>query len=74
MFWYHPFSPAIWDNTDWNKYSDLKELDTWSRKLAEEKHITTIGSYNPHELGLENTDFMDARHLKRSAIAKHFKF
>ena len=74
IFWYHPFPPALWDNTNWNKYPAVKELDIWSRKLAKEKNITTIGSYNPHDLGLVNTDFIDARHLKRSAIAKHFKF
>ena len=74
VFWYHPFPPAIWDNTDWNKYPALKELDTWSRNLAKEKNITTVGSYNPHELELLNTDFMDARHLKRSSITQHFKF
>ena len=74
IFWYHPFSPALWDNTNWNQYPALKELDTWSRKLAKEKNITTIGSYNPHELDLSNLDFMDSRHLKRNAIAQHFKF
>ena len=74
IFWYHPFPPALWDNTNWNQYPALKELDTWSRDFAQKKHIKTFGSYNPHEIGIKNIDFLDARHLKRSAITQHFKF
>ena len=74
IFWYHPFPPALWDNTNWNQYPALKELDRWSREFAQKKRIKTIGSYNPHDIGIRNIDFLDGRHLKRSAIAQHFKF
>ena len=74
VFWYHPFPPALWDNVDWNKYPAVKELDAWSRKIAKEKGIKTVGSYNPHECGVTDDCFADPRHLKNSAIEKYFRF
>ena len=74
IFWYHPFPPIIWDKIDYREYPGIYGLDLWSRKLAEEKGIKTVGDYNPYKCGVTNESFADAKHLKRSAIAKHFKF
>ena len=74
IFWYHPFAPIVWDKIDHKQYPGIYDLDIWTRKLAIEKSIKTVGSYNPHECGVTDDCFIDARHLKRSAIDKYFHF
>lgn len=73
-FWYCPLSPALWENIDRVKYPIFDQLEKYTLSLAEEKGIKTIGAYNPYKLGMDNSCFYDARHLKRKIIPDYFLF
>lgn len=74
VFWYCPISPALWDMVNWDDYPALMELYDYTKALADSKGIATIGSYNPHEVGIEDEDYYDSRHLKREIIGNYFDF
>lgn len=73
-FWYCPLSPALWDNIDRAEYPIFDQLEEYTLSLAEKKGIKTVGTYNPYKLGMDNSCFYDARHLKRKIIPEYFMF
>lgn len=74
-FFLHPFSPLVWDHiTESGEYPMIGELDSFIREYAAEKEIPVTGSYDPYEVGCNNEDFQDYRHMKAESLYKYFDF
>lgn len=69
-----PFAPALWDRIGEDHYPMLYQLEREAARLAEDYDLKLTGSYDPYNVGLENKDFYDSRHVRRSAIAEYFDF
>jgi hypothetical protein len=48
-------------------------VEGYIRKIANEKEIQLIGSYNPNIYSLSSNDFSDGYHLTSDATGKVFK-
>lgn len=69
-----PFPPALYDLLDQNLRPLLPELELYIRQYAEQNNIRVTGSYNPHNLNITNSDFYDARHVRREKLGEYFDF
>lgn len=66
-----PYFPKMWKEAERN-YPMIRESENWLIKLAEERNIQVIGSFNPHTLGLDSSAFYDAMHLKYEVVQELF--
>jgi len=72
IFFIPPYHPTVYDTAFYyyDTYHCLFEVEEYIRSLSGKYGIELYGSYNPHRLGLENTDFLDGLHLRQDSIRK----
>ena len=71
-----PLSPGLWDRLEEESehYSYIKEIEDYIKEISKEFDVKIIGSYNPYSIGISNSDFYDARHIRREVLPKYFDF
>ncbi len=67
-----PFQNKVWECPNKKFCLSIQEVDLAINNLAKEFGIEVIGSFNPAELGMENDEFMDFRHISHDSINKVF--
>lgn len=66
-----PFHPEIYTFfLDKKKYSFICEFETYLRNFAKTKNIPIFGSYNSFILNIDQYDFYDAMHIRKSGLNK----
>lgn len=68
-----PYNPVPYDILKTQKKYKIDEIERYLRKYGQENNINIIGSYNPHVLGFEISDFFDGMHLKDDNVEIIFK-
>ncbi|MBR0095551.1 MAG: hypothetical protein IJP88_00020 [Synergistaceae bacterium] len=69
-----PLAPALWDAYDENLRPILPEAENYCHELASKYNLKLTGSYNPYKVGIRNSDYYDARHIRRERLSKYFDF
>lgn len=69
-----PLAPSLWDRIDLEKHFILQELYDYVNFIADKYNLKITGNYNPHELGMTDADFYDARHVRAECLPKYFDF
>lgn len=73
-----PFCPTIWDRIGIDKGDSqcflLKEIEEHTLSTAEQYGIKVIGSYNPYNVGVKDSDFWDSRHMRYDRLEYYFDF
>ncbi len=69
-----PLSPALYDLYDQELRPLLPESEAFILNYAKEHNIRVTGSYNPYSLNMSNSDFYDARHVRREKLGQFFEF
>ena len=69
-----PLPPSLWNRYDVEKRPFLPELEEFVTKFSSDNGIPVTGSYNPYNLGIEDKDFYDARHVRRECLGHFFDF
>lgn len=70
IFFRSPLHPIVYERTKHVK--GMAESRKFFTEYAEKNGITLIGSYNPADLGLKNTDFHVGSHLKKEVVDRLF--
>lgn len=77
-FFICPLCPSLWDRLDIGKddckFYILNDVENHIRDLSEKYNIKMVGSYNPYEVGVEDDDFWDCRHMKIDRLDYYFDF
>lgn len=77
-FFLCPLAPALWDrlqnSVDADQYYILDELEKLALDTASKYGFTVVGDYNPYKVGINNSDFIDSRHVKISRLSQYFDF
>lgn len=68
-----PYNPIPYDILKTQNKYRINEIENYLRKYADENSLNVIGSYNPHKLNLQMSDFFDGMHLKDKNIEIIFK-
>ncbi len=71
-----PLAPTLWDRLEAESehYFILDEISAYAKEISEKYNLKMIGSYNPYELGMQDKDFYDARHVRREMLGVYFDF
>ena len=71
-----PLSLGLWDRmqAESEDYTYIMEIEEYIKEISQKYPIKLIGSYNPYFVGISNSDFYDARHVRREALSKYFQF
>ncbi len=71
-----PLAPSLWNRLELNKseYYMLDEIEELVDQMVEKYNVKVTGSYNPYELGMSDSDFYDARHVRRELLGDYFDF
>jgi hypothetical protein len=72
---YHPvtYNKLLPPNTPNNRYEIILDVEEYLKKIAKEKEIQLIGSYNPEVYSLTHKNFVDGFHTTSHATGKIFK-
>lgn len=70
IFFLAPYHPCAYEIFMQSANYKIKETEEYIKKLAEEKNIKIVGSYNPAVYSVTEEDFYDGVHAKKSAIKK----
>ena len=75
-FFLCPFHPVVYNEIQANpeKWSLPLQIEEYITAYAIDKNIRIIGSYNPDNCGVDETDFYDSRHLRAESLAKNIDF
>ncbi len=77
-FFLCPLSPILWyrlnNDPAASEYYVVKETEEFAWKIAEERGIRVIGTFDPETLSMENSDFWDARHVRSDKMEEYFDF
>ena len=70
--------PVLWDRVtkgkDAQDYFMFDELEKFANDVAKEYNIKLVGSYNPYNIGIQNEDYLDARHIRNEKLEQYFDF
>lgn len=69
-----PFSPALYERIDAEKYPLVSEVEDFAKSMAEKYSLDLIGSYDPKAVGIGNECFVDGRHIKEEYLTEYFDF
>ena len=69
-----PLSPALWEQYDEDEMPILPEMEDFAQEFADKYGVKLVGSFNPHDIGVSNSDFYDCRHMRSEAIDEFFDF
>ena len=73
-FVFVPIHPLLFDYLQNSpNYEIFFEAERFYRDIATEKQINIIGSFNPNDFNLDNSDFYDDIHCKEGAIRKLYQ-
>lgn len=77
-FYLCPLAPSLWDRIkaepDADEYHILYDLEPFALKIAADYGIKVTGSHNPYNVGIQDSDFLDARHVRHEKLATYFDF
>lgn len=71
IFYLPPFHPLTYKIIS-NHSKGLDEIQNHFVTIAKKRGIKLMGSYNPADVGCDETDFFDAGHLKEKGVKKIF--
>ncbi len=64
-----PIHPIYFDHMQSEvRYEEILSTEEYFRQVASEHNISVIGSYNPHVVGFDESDFYDAMHITDAAM------
>lgn len=75
VFFLAPYHPFVYEYVTLYNYDDhagFFAVEPYVRAYAAQMGIPVVGSYDPSQLGLTETDFFDGLHVKSEGIAKYF--
>ena len=74
IFLLSPYHPLEYEYVFWQNelFAGFFMIEPWFTALAREYNIPLYGSYNPFVLGCDYSDFHDAWHIRREALAEIF--
>jgi hypothetical protein len=71
LFYLPPYHPRAYDIlTHSDKYNIISDAQRCFENMARYKMLRLVGSYNPIECNLADSDFYDGMHLKRESVGK----
>lgn len=74
IFYLPPYHPVTFNLlTVSDKYRIILEAEEYFKRVGIDKKIKVVGSYNPRDLNIEETEFYDAMHIKENAVEKILK-
>ncbi len=74
IFYLPPYHPYVYDRLIASEqYRIIESAQTYFTRLANEKQVLLLGSYNPQDVGCEETEFYDGMHAKYTCIVKVFQ-
>lgn len=74
IFYLPPYHPMTFNLlTESDKYRIILEVEEYFKKVAEDKKIKVVGSYNSKQLNIDEIEFYDAMHTKENAVEKILK-
>lgn len=75
VFYLPPYHPITYKNlVDSVKYKIIADAQGYFVNLAKSKGIVVIGSYNPADYQLDESDFYDGSHPREKAVTKILRF
>lgn len=73
-FYLTPYNPITYDILVLNKkYKIIEKAEDYLKNFAKQNSIKLVGSYDPHNYNLKNSDFFDGMHALDIAHEKIFK-
>jgi hypothetical protein len=76
VFFMHPYNPITYNSLKLNpKYFNLQHSEEYIRRMAKEKTICVLGSFDPSQEGFSSEDFFDGMHGHETVskkILKHY--
>lgn len=66
-----PYHPLFYQRV--RSMNGFQESMEYIDELGESKKVETVGYFNPENMGLKNTDFYDAAHLRKEVVDEIFK-
>lgn len=72
IFFLSPYHPKVYEIFMKSKKYKINKIEEYIIKMAEQKKIKILGSYNPEKYGLSEAEFYDGVHPKKPAIHKIF--
>lgn len=71
-----PVAPSLWDRIEAEKmdYPILGQLEEYTNNIAKKYDLKITGSYNPYNLGMQDKDFYDSRHVRHELLGVYFDF
>ena len=74
VFFMHPYNPIVYSSLKMNpKYFNLQYSEAYIRKIAKEKTICVLGSFDPSQEGFSGEDFFDGMHGHEVVSKKIFQ-
>lgn len=71
-----PVCPSMWDiiQSEADHYPMVNEIEQFENEIASEYGLRVVGTFNPYDLGLTDSDFMDSRHMRHDRLQDFFDF
>lgn len=74
VFFMHPYNPIVYNSLKLNpEYFNLQHSEAYIRKIAKEKTICVLGSFDPSQEGFSSEDFFDGMHGHEIVSKKIFQ-
>lgn len=78
VFYICPLAPTLWDriqnDEEADQYFILDEMEIFAHEVAERYGIRITGSFNPYNIGIQDDDFWDSRHIRHERLDNFFDF
>ena len=69
-----PFNPIFWEATRGSAYAEaLVEIEKTTQALADKHGFEVIGSFNPHDLGCTEDQYIDGEHANADCLGRIFE-
>ena len=74
IFFFPPYHPAVYETMRQSpEYRMVDQAEQAFKEIANEMNILMLGSYNPANLGLKDSDFYDGMHMRNESLTQFFK-
>lgn len=73
VLYFPPYAPSLYDLYPIDNSPCFMELEKYISRYKTEKNVLILGSFYPEKLGMDDSDFYDARHVRRESMSKAFQ-
>ncbi|MBR2214461.1 MAG: hypothetical protein IJ849_01725 [Selenomonadaceae bacterium] len=74
IFYLPPYHPTVYDFlASTPRFANVIQSEIWLQKFAKQHNVMLLGSYNPSNMSLNEEDFLDGMHMKRTSVERYLK-